>query len=324
MREQRREIGFFTAHIPESIRMNFEISELAVGIDLGGTNLKAALVETQTARIIATRSRPTRDGEWVGEVPCFALAVRDIVHEFEAQAGKELAVGLSAPGLASADDRCIDWMPGRMHGLEKFVWADFLNRRCCVLNDAHAALLGEVWAGAAKNTQDAFMLTLGTGVGGAIWSGGRLLKGKIGRAGHLGHITVDARAPCDAFNTPGSLEVAIGNQSIAARSGGRYATTHALLTAEAAGEAQAREVWLASVRCLAAAIASLINVLDPEVVIVGGGIATGAGERLFAPLRQMLDAFEWRPGGHGARLVPAALGDHAGCLGAVFHLIQQQ
>ncbi len=59
-----------------------------------------------------------------------------------------------------------------MHGLEKFMWADFLQRSCHVLNDAHAALLGEVWAGAAKGTQDAFMLTLGTGVGGAIWSGG--------------------------------------------------------------------------------------------------------------------------------------------------------
>lgn len=295
---------------------------LAIGIDLGGTNIKAALVDTQSTKTIATLSKPTRDGEFDGDTPRFALTVREIVHEFEAQSGSRLAVGLSAPGLANPNGQCIDWMPGRMHGLEKFAWADFLERDCRVLNDAHAALLGEVWAGAAKDTQDAFMLTLGTGVGGAVWSGGKLVKGKIGRAGHLGHLSVDSNAPCDDFNTPGSLEDAIGNQTIAQRGEGRYATTHALLDAYAAGDEHAKKVWHTSVRHLAAAIASLINVLDPEVVIIGGGIAVGAKDRLFTPLQQMLDTFEWRPGGNQARLVPAELGDNAGCLGAVFNLTQ--
>ncbi len=295
---------------------------LAIGIDLGGTNIKAALVDTQSARTVATLSKPTRDGEFDADIPRFALTVREIVQEFESQAGQRLHVGLSAPGLANPAGHCIDWMPGRMHGLEKFQWSAFLERDCRVLNDAHAALLGEVWAGAAKDTQDAFMLTLGTGVGGAVWSGGRLLKGKIGRAGHLGHITIDANAACDDFNTPGSLEHAIGNQTIAQRGEGRYATTHALLDAFSAGDEHAAKVWRSSVRQLAAAIASLINVLDPEVVIVGGGIATGAGARLVEPLQQALDEFEWRPGGHQARIVPAMLGDSAGCLGAVFNSIQ--
>lgn len=297
--------------------MKPETLNLSVGIDLGGTNIKAALVDTESAKTIATLSKPTRDGEFENDTPRFALTVREIVHEFEAQAGQKLAIGLSAPGLANPDGRCIEWMPGRMHGLEKFNWSAFLERDCRVLNDAHAALLGEVWAGAAKNTRDAFMLTLGTGVGGAVWSGGRLVKGKIGRAGHLGHISVDSNALCDDFNTPGSLEDAIGNQTIAQRGEGRYATTHALLDAYAAGDEHAKKVWLTSVRHLAAAAASLINVLDPEIVIIGGGIAVGAKERLFGPLQHMLDGFEWRPGGHQARIVPAELGDSAGCLGAV-------
>lgn len=303
--------------------MKPETSKLSVGIDLGGTNIKAALVDTQSAKTLATLSKPTRDGEFEDDVPRFALTVREIVHEFDSQAGEKLRVGLSAPGLANPDGQCIDWMPGRMHGLEKFDWPAFLNRDCRVLNDAHAALLGEVWAGAAKNTQDAFMLTLGTGVGGAIWSGGRLLQGKIGRAGHLGHISVDSNAPCDDFNTPGSLEDAIGNQTIAQRGEGRYATTLALLDAYATGDEHAKRVWLTSVHHLAAGIASLINVLDPEVVIIGGGIAVGAKKRLFVPLQQMLDSFEWRPGGNQARIVPAELGDSAGCLGSVFNLLNR-
>lgn len=296
---------------------------LSVGIDLGGTNIKAALVDTQSAKTLATLSKPTRDGEFEDNTPRFSLTVREIVHEFESQVGQKLAVGLSAPGLANPNGQCIDWMPGRMHGLEKLDWSLFLERDCRVLNDAHAALLGEVWAGAAKNTQDAFMLTLGTGVGGAIWSGGRLMKGKIGRAGHLGHLSVDSNAPRDDFNTPGSLEDAIGNQTIAQRGESRYATTLALLDAYAAGDEHAKRVWLTSVRHLAAGIASLINVLDPEVVIIGGGIATGAKDRLFEPLQQMLDGFEWRPGGNQVRLVPATLGDSAGCLGSVFNLLNR-
>ena len=149
-----------------------------------------------------------------------------------------------------------------------------------------------------------------------------LLTGKIGRAGHLGHVSTDTNAPRDDFNTPGSLEDAIGNQTIAIRGEGRYATTHALLDAYAAGDELAKNVWLTSVRHLAAAIASLINVLDPELIILGGGIATGAKELLFKPLQQALDDFEWRPGGNQARLAPAMLGDSAGCLGSVFNLIQ--
>jgi len=295
---------------------------LAIGIDLGGTNVKAALVDARSAKMLAALTRPTRDGEFDGDVPRFALTVREIVQAFEAQAGGKLRVGLSAPGLANPNGQCINWMPGRMHGLEKFQWAGFLERDCRVLNDAHAALLGEVWDGAAQNTRDAFMITLGTGVGGAVWSGGRLLQGRIGRAGHLGHITVDVNAPCDRFNTPGSLESAIGNQSILRRGEGRYADTLALLGACAAGDEHAQKVWHDSVRHLAAAIASLVNVLDPEVVIIGGGIATGAKNLLFNPLQQQLDVLEWRPGGNQVRVVPAELGDSAGCLGAVFNLLQ--
>jgi glucokinase len=165
------------------------------------------------------------------------------------------------------------------------------------------------------------MITLGTGVGGAAICGGRLLKGAIGRAGHLGHISVDALAETDVFQTPGSLEAAIGNQTIAARGDGRFADTHALVRAVRCGDNHAEQVWSASVRKLAAAIASLINVLDPEVVIIGGGIATGAGDTLLQPLQQWLDAFEWRPGGQGVRLLPALLGDNAGAFGTVRNLM---
>ena len=296
----------------------------AIGIDLGGTNIKAALIDRETGCVVSMQSRPTRDGEFENDVPRFALTVREVVRDLEAEGGQgELAVGLSAPGLADPDGSCIRWMPGRMMGLERLNWADFLERPVQVLNDAHAALLGEVWVGAAKGCQDVFMLTLGTGVGGAVFSGGRLLKGHIGRAGHLGHISLDSSASVDAFGTPGSLETALGNQTMEMRGGGRYANTLRLIEKVSQGDALAEGIWLESVRVLSVGIASLINVLDPEKVIVGGGIAVGAGARLFEPMSEFLNQFEWRPGGHRVEILPAKAGDMAGCLGAVWNLQKQ-
>lgn len=293
-----------------------------IGIDLGGTNIKAALIDCDRGQAVKTLSQPTRDGEFDGKTPMFAAAVNEIVDELEKETGGgRLEVGLSAPGLADPDGRCIKWMPGRMHGLEDFDWPEFLGRRTVVLNDAQAALLGEVWVGAAHGCRDAFMLTLGTGVGGAVFSGGRLMKGAIGRAGHLGHITVDARGPKDVFNTPSSLEAAIGNQTIRERGDGKYETTLELIRAAESGDQEAERIWLESVQKLAVGIVSLINVLDPEIVVIGGGIAVGAGLRLLDPLERFLEEYEWRPGGHRARIVPAKAGDMAGCFGSVWSLM---
>lgn len=295
---------------------------VAIGIDLGGTNIKAALIECESGELLTSLSRPTRDGEFSGSVPRFAVTVGELVAELEAFAGQgTLSVGLSAPGLAHPNGRSITWMPGRMHGLEGFDWPNHLRHHVQVLNDAQAALLGEAWIGAARGCKNVFMLTLGTGVGGAVMSGGRLLKGAIGRAGHLGHITVDAFAEKDVFNTPGSLEAAIGNQTLAARGEGHYASTHDLIAAAGAGNAHAGQIWEKSLRQLAVGIVSLINVLDPEVIILGGGIAAGAGEALFQPLQKLLNEFEWRPGGHEVPLLPATLGERAGACGAVRNLL---
>jgi len=159
------------------------------------------------------------------------------------------------------------------------------------------------------------LLTLGTGVGGAAIVDGRLLRGHIGRAGHLGHISLDPDGSPDITGTPGSLEDAIGNCTIAQRSNGRFSTTSELVKAYQEGDAGAADVWLRSVKALAAGVVSLANVLDPEVVILGGGIVK-AGDALLTPLRKWIDEFEWRPTGNAIRIATASLGEMAGAWGA--------
>jgi glucokinase len=290
-----------------------EPSEYVIGLDLGGSSVKwlAAGGDGQSLDRGNVAFDPERPMHWAEEI-------RAVVRKVSAGRHEVLkGIGISAPGLAARDGRSIAFMPGRLAGLENLVWQDFLGTTFAipVLNDAHSALLGEAWIGAAAGKRNVVMLTLGTGVGGAAMVDGRLLLGNIQRAGSLGHVCLDANGPVDVTNMPGSLEMMIGNCSIVERSHGRFKTTHELIAAHNSGDAGATTVWLKSVRDLACAVASFINVLDPEVVIIGGGIAA-AGKALFEALEGYMRPMEWQPGGHQVPIAAATLGEFAGAFGA--------
>jgi glucokinase len=284
-----------------------------IGIDIGGTQIKMGAFSPDGA-MLGQWTRETGDRPTAG-VPAFAETVRQMLREADAP---DTHVGIAAPGVAAKDGRSIAYQPGKMHGIEGFDWGAFLEREVPVLNDAHAALLGEVWQGAAKGAKDAILLTLGTGVGGAILIDGRLLKGSFGRAGHLGHISVTEGIERSIFGTPGSLEAAIGNYTVGIRSNGRFSSTRELVDAHCAGGAEATVIWEKSLRILARAITSFINILDPELVIIAGGI-TKAGPVLFQPLAAYLDEIEWRPAGRRVGILPATLGEWAGAYGAAYN-----
>jgi glucokinase len=289
----------------------------AIGIDLGATRVKAVVV-TAGGDLLREDPFDTGDAEGV-----WRDRIKRYVSRVESERGDAEWIGVAAPGLAAPDGRSIAWMQRRLADVQGFDWTAHLGRRRIVpvLNDAHAALLAELWRGVAVAARNAVLLTLGTGVGGAIVCDGRLLRGQLGRAGHLGHLSLDPDGSRDIVNTPGSIEDAIGDHTVHARTAGRFASTAALVAAHRAGDANASRVWLRSVKALAAAIASVVNAVDPELVLIGGGIAQ-AGPALFDPLARFLDDFEWRPGGARVRVVPAALGEWAGALGAARYAMQ--
>ena len=285
-----------------------------IGIDIGGSSVKAVAVSA--AGELLAEGNQSFD-------PDVRLAFADTVKALVAALGDAGFVGLSAPGLAAQDGRAIAELPNRLPGIEGLDWTDFLGRSepVPVLNDAQAALAGEVWLGAARGATNVILLTLGTGVGGAAMVDGRLLRGHTGKAGHLGHISLDPNGPPDICGTPGSLELAVGNCTIGERSGGQFATTHDLVAAVAAGDADAREIWMRSVRALACAIGSFGNILDPEIAVIGGGIAR-AGALLFEPLENELRQVEWQTRSHQMRLAPAELGELAGAYGAAWNALR--
>jgi glucokinase len=283
----------------------------AIGIDLGGTRLKAVALSA-TGDVLDRRIEPSNDGP---------RKVVEVVAAIQRQRGTPAQhIGLAAPGIAAPDGRVVWWMQGRLDAIQGFEWSTLLPNFRGVINDGQAALMGEIAVGVAKGCDNVVMLTLGTGVGGAVVCDGRLLRGAIGRAGHLGHITVDYSGGGDIVRTPGSLEDAIGNCTIAQRTGGRFASTSDLLDAVKAGDEPARKIWLLSVRKLAAAIVSIINAVDPELIVIGGGIAE-AGDLLFQPLEQFVRAMEWQPHGHTVRITRATAGEFTGAIGAAHHAL---
>ena len=159
------------------------------------------------------------------------------------------------------------------------------------------------------------MLTLGTGVGGALLVDGKPYKGTFSKAGHFGHMVINCDGEPDITGIPGSLEDAIGNCSIEKRTLGKFSSTKELLKAYKNGDYFSAEVWLTSVKKLAIGLASISNILAPELIILGGGI-TEAGKDLFEPLEEFMDIYEWRPGCFKTHIIQAQYGDQSGAVGA--------
>lgn len=290
----------------------------AIGVDIGGTRIKIGACRLDGESMLHQEMRATRDGELIDGIPAWAMEIRNAIGDMETKFGRAKGIGIAAPGLVRKDGRAIEFMSGRMEGLAGFDWPSWLGREDVeVVNDAHAALLGEVWRGAAKGLKDVVMITLGTGVGGAILSEGKLLRGHLGRAGHIGHLSVNADGPRTIANMPGGLDWAIGNATVAERSNGKFQNTAELFEAVAAEESTAIAVWDQSIRLLACGLASVINVVDPECILVGGGIAE-IGDPLFARLRHHLASVEWKHLGAGVEIKPAELGEWAGVWGAAW------
>ena len=284
-----------------------------IGIDLGGSCVKAVVVTTE-GETLTKHNLPfdaEADMDW-------AKRLRELVQSIEEkQGGKPKNMGFSAPGLAAPDGSCITHMPVRLQGLVGLNWQKFFDfdNAIPVLNDGHAALLGEAWLGAAQGFQTVILLTLGTGVGGAALVNGKLLLGRTGKAGHFAHTSLGPEGPADDCGCPNSLELAIGNCTIPKRSNGRFTNTWEMMKAIENGDAEAQKIWLKSVKGLATAICSFTNILDPEAVIIGGGISK-AGDRLFVPLRDYIDPLLWKTDNYELKLLSAHLGELAGAYGA--------
>lgn len=305
---------------------------ILLGIDIGGTRMKAGLVD-RNGRVLRQESDSTPEGVAIFTERLKQLAAKVI------QTDSIAAAGFGCKGIIDPATTLVDRLPGAWRFLEGTYLRDALSglvdssAPVTADNDAKAALAGEAVWGAARGCKNALLLTLGTGVGGAVLDDGRLLRGATGVGGHLGHIIVDPGGmPC-MCGARGCLETVFSSRAIeaeawsAAHQGASSPMTDELRTNASAlscravfefaahGDSVASLILERRIKLLGAALAGLMHAYDPEIVILTGQIAE-AGEQLFAPLRKEV---YWRTYGLLRRevpIVPGGVNDTWGIVGA--------
>jgi glucokinase len=313
-----------------------------LALDLGGTHLRTAVVGSDGV-IHARRHGRTPIGDGADAVIAAAFASLEASKaEHIADGGTSpVALGVSAPGpLDPARGVIID-----PPNLGRSFWGqplaprlgDLLGLPWALERDTHVAILGERSFGAGVGLSDLVYLTISTGIGGAIISSGRLMTGPDGVAGELGHVTVDMDGPICGCGGRGHLERLTSGTGIAlsareALAGGINApglahlaasiaprpleSRHVAQAAEA-GDAVAAGIIDRARRAFAAAVVSIVDVFNPQRIIVGGGIAIAWGDLLLQPARELVAATAFRIQARRVEIVPAQLGDDVGLIGTV-------
>ena len=308
-----------------------------IGIDIGGTRIKAGLVDN-LGRIFARLAVPSPDTSLAAFEQALTSLVTRMMEDLPAN-GRLAGVGIGCKGIIDPGNSRVRILPGPFRFLEGERLDRWIERAAGSGiairsdNDAKAALVGEARWGVARGRKHVVLLTLGTGVGGAILSDGKLVRGRSDIAGHLGHVTVDFNGPACNCGNRGCLEAifsarAIEGDALAAVRRGcesrlreSFAEQPAALTcldvfsAAKAGDTVAQAIVRRAVSALAATMAGLAHALDPELFVLSGQIAE-TGKILFDPVRREFFDRTARLCGRRIPIRKAALGADTGLAGA--------
>jgi glucokinase len=288
------------------------MTDRVIGVDIGGTNIKLGCYTREGNCLAALNIATPQPSSPDSVIAAIAAAIRDLDPGQTA-----IALGVGVPGPADVKGR-IAKLAINLPGWIDIPLADRLEALTglptAIGNDANCAGLGESWLGAGRRFQNWILLTLGTGVGGAIFIDGALFVGHNGTAGELGLVTVDLNGPpCNSGNQ-GSLEQHVSAQAIRRRMG---LEPKDLADRAMAGDAAAIAFWQQYGRELAAGVASTVYVLAPQAIIIGGGIC--AASDLFLPALQAEVERRVKPTSRdGLQIAIAELGNQAGMAGAAW------
>ncbi len=312
------------AQPPAAERRDPAADRLVAALDIGGTKIAGALVDGG-GRLLTRSLRPTPAAEDGATV---MRAVQEVLAELSADAAwsRVTAIGIGSAGPVDASNGTVS--PVNVPGWRRFPLVDGVRAvtgslPVTLTGDGVAIAAAEHWQGAARGFDNALCMVVSTGVGGGFVLGGVLHPGPTGNAGHIGHISVDLDGPLCPCGSRGCVERLASGPNITRHAlgagwkpaNGAEPTTEAVAAAARAGDPAARAAFDRAAQALAAGIAAAATLVEIEVVVIGGGVA-GAGEVLFAPLRERLRQYATLSFASGVRVVPAQLGTDAGLVGA--------
>jgi glucokinase len=304
---------------------------VVLGIDIGGNQIRAGMVDPEGA-ILASRTIPT-PADLDTFLPSLQDAIRWLVESTELPSG----VGVGCKGIIDPDTTRIETLRGPLHFLQGLRIVDLVGLPLEVPvfadNDARVALAGEMVWGAARGRENVLMLTLGNGVGGAALVNGRVLRGHSGVAGNMGHLTVNPHGAICSCGNRGCLETAFSARAIEAdaraavhrgcdsvltqlfRQQPQLASCRTVFQAAREGDEVAVAIVSSAIYKLGAALAGLLHIFDPEIVILGGHVAD-AGTDLLVPLQDEV----WNRSrgllGRDVPIVEQQVADKSGIIGA--------
>ncbi|HEY3285792.1 MAG TPA: ROK family protein [Gemmatimonadaceae bacterium] len=316
-------------------------SKYVIGVDIGGTNLVVGAMPADGSRELGVHSLPTRAALGADAVierirEMIETTIATVIRETGATRAQFLGVGVGSPGPLDREKGLVILTPNL--GWKDFPLRDLVSTSVglpAVLdNDANCATLGEWWLGAAKGARNVVGFTLGTGIGGGLILDGRLVHGASDVAGEIGHMTIEANGRRCGCGNYGCLEAYASGPNIAMRAREALAgsepslipelvqgdlgklTAAIVYDAAAKGDAIASEVVKDTARFLGIGVANMLNVFNPDVVVLAGGVAK-AGDSLFVPLRSEVRRRAFKPAVDACRIVPGSLDGSAGMVGAV-------
>ena len=292
-----------------------------IAIDLGGTNLKTALLDPRyniLDRYLLFTGNFSRKADLIQAI---TFCVETIISRNKLNKKNIAGLGLGLPGPIDVEKKVVHFfpnIPGWKHVAlgrileQKFMVPVFLD------NDAKLMALAEHRLGAARGFKDAVCITLGTGVGGGIIIGGRLYRGRDNASSEIGHIPINETGPFCNCGGRACVEAYIGNRRIAQearRIFGRDIPLEEISRRARAGDHKARALWRTVGTRLGIMLAGVVNMLNPQVIVIGGGVA-GAGAVLFERVREVVSARAMAVQSRKLKIVRAKLGNDAGLIGA--------
>jgi glucokinase len=278
-----------------------------IGIDVGGTKCLGVVVDADGVVLDEVR-HATPTAEELIDVLC------DIVSHF--QSFEIESVGVGVPGLVTRDG--VFRVSPHIRGISDLAMQDILNTRLgirtIVDNDATAAAFAEFTIGAARGTKDAIIVALGTGIGGGIVMGGQLQRGTNGFAGEFGHFVVDVNgSECDCGQR-GCWETYASGDALRRLSGGLDGQE--VMSRAARGDEMAQRVVEEFSHWIAVGLATLVNICDPEIIVIGGGVVVAGDQFLHKVPKHLSDVLYASAARPIPQIVPAALGEKAGAIGS--------
>ncbi len=326
-------------------RMQEKKSELPVlAVDVGGTKILAAIISNRGQVIARSYFLTLADEGPQLVIERIFSAIDHILRQINIDLSQLDSISIAAAGAIDLKKGLITSSPNLPNWCDvplRDIVREKYNVNTFLINDASAAALGEHHFGVGRGVNNLILLTVGTGIGGGIIINGGLYSGVSGSAGEIGHMTIDVNGPRCSCGNAGCLEALVSGTAVAReaikriRQGERSSLTEIVggkienITAEKVsiaaqgGDPLALEVILKAATYLGIGIANLVNIFNPEMIIIGGGMVK-MGDLLLNPVRQVVRERAFQLSVQAVQIVPAQLGNDAGVLGAAAFAFQQK